>query len=208
MDAQVAILRGIDHFLNLSISTYRRDLWHGADVYVEIWIEKDALAGTIMEETDPYDVPLMVAKGFSSETYLYEAAETIADEDKPAYIYAFFDHDPSGAHSAKHIERKLREFAPDAEIHFELMAVTPQQIDEWELPTRETKREKNRHAKNFVGESCELDSIPPDKLRGLVRECIERHIDHDHLNTLRVAERSERAALKMFASGWREEPSE
>ena len=100
-------------------------MWHSADAYVEIWIEKDALAGSIMEETNPYDVPLMVAKGFASETYLYEAAETIADKDKPAYIYAFFDRDPSGAHSAKHIERKLREFAPDAEIHFELMAVIP-----------------------------------------------------------------------------------
>ncbi len=117
--------KGIDHFLNLSIGTYRRDLWHGADTYVEIWIEKDALAGSIMEETNPYDVPLMVAKGFSSETYLYEAAEAIANKGKPSYIYAFFDRDPSGAHSAKHIERKLREFAPDAEIHFELMAVIP-----------------------------------------------------------------------------------
>jgi hypothetical protein len=194
--------RGIDHFLDLSISTYRRDLWHHAPVYVEIWIEKDALAGTVMSETDPYDVPLMVAKGFSSETYLYEAAEAIADKDKPAYVYAFFDHDPSGEHSAKHIERKLREFAPDAEIHFELVAVTEEQIEEWELPTRETKREGNRHAKNFEGDSCELDSIPPDRLRDLVRECIMRHIDRARLATVQAAEESERAALKMFAQSW------
>ena len=194
--------KGIDHFLDLSISTYRRDLWHPAAVYVEIWIEKDALAGTVISETDPYDVPLMVAKGFSSETNLYEAAEAIADRDKPAYIYAFFDHDPSGKHSAKHIERKLREFAPDAEIHFELVAVTEEQIEEWELPTRETKREGNRHAKNFEGDSCELDTIPPDKLRDLVRECIMRHIDRDHFATVQAAEESERAALKMFAQSW------
>ena len=193
--------RGIDHFLDLSISTYRRDLWHHAPVYVEIWIEKDALAGTVMSETNAYDVPLMVAKGFSSETYLYEAAEAIADKDKPD-IYAFFDHDPSGKHSAKHIERRLREFAPGAEIHFELVAVTEEQIEQWELPTRETKREGNRHAKNFEGDSCELDSIPPDRLRDLVRECIMRHIDRDHFATVQAAEESERAALKMFAQSW------
>jgi hypothetical protein len=69
--------KGIEHFLNLSIGTYRRDLWHSAASYVEIWIEKDALAGTVMSETDPYDVPLMVARGFSSETYLYEAARPL-----------------------------------------------------------------------------------------------------------------------------------
>jgi DNA-binding transcriptional ArsR family regulator len=198
--------RGIDHFLNLSISTYRRDLWHNADAYVEIWIEKDALAGTVLSETNPYDVPLMVAKGFSSETYLYEAAQAIAAKGKPAYVYAFFDHDPSGKHSAKHIERKLREFAPDAEIHFELVAVTEQQIKEWNLPTRETKRGDNRHAKNFEGDSCELDSIRPDLLRDLVRERIERHVDQDSLATLQAAEKSERGALEMFAESWRGRP--
>jgi hypothetical protein len=195
--------RGVEHFINLSLNTYRRDLWHSAAPYVEIWIEKDALAGTIYDVTNPYDVPLMVARGFSSETYLYEAAQAIIEKDKPSFIYAFFDHDPSGKHSAKHIERKLRGFAPGAEIHFELMAVTEQQIAEWHLPTRETKRGKNRHAKNFIGDSCELDAIPPDKLRELVGDCIERHIDPDHLASLQVAEQSERRALEIFASGWR-----
>ena len=194
--------RGINHFLNLSISTYRRDLWHSAAHYVEVWIEKDALAGSVMQVTDPYDVPLMVARGFSSETYLYEAAMAIIRRGKPAYIYAFFDHDPSGEHSARHIERKLRGFAPDAEIHFDLMAVTPEQIEDWELPTRETKRGTNQHAKNFDGDSCELDAIPPDKLRDLVRECIERHVDQDSLATLQAAEKSEREALGMFAQTW------
>ncbi len=105
--------RGIDHFLDLSISTYRRDLWHRAPVYVEIWIEKDALAGTVMSETKLYDVPLMVAKGFCPKP-TYTRRPRRSPTSKPAYIYAFFDHDPSGKHSAKHIERKLREFAPGA----------------------------------------------------------------------------------------------
>ena len=82
------------------------------------------------------------------------------------------------------------------------MAVTEEQIEQWELPTRETKREGNRHAKNFEGDSCELDSIPPDRLRDLVRECIMRHIDRDHFATVQAAEESERAALKMFAQSW------
>jgi hypothetical protein len=84
------------------------------------------------------------------------------------------------------------------------VAVTEEQIEEWELPTRETKREGNRHAKNFEGDSCELDAIPPDKLRDLVRECIARHIDQARLATVLAAEKSERAALKMFAQSWKE----
>jgi hypothetical protein len=198
--------RGIDHFLNLTIETYRRDLWATAPVYVEIWCEKDALAGVIMEETDLYDVPLMVARGCSSETYLYEAATAMAAQEKPAFIYHFGDRDPTGCVAAVHIERALRGFAPDAEIHFESVAVTPDQITAWKLPTRPTKREGNRHAKDFIGDSCELDAIPPLQLRELVRGCIERHIDAGRFETMKVAEESEREALAMFARNWRSQP--
>jgi hypothetical protein len=34
----------------------------------------------LVEETDPLDVPLMVAKGYSSKTYAFCAARDIADE--------------------------------------------------------------------------------------------------------------------------------
>ena len=56
---------------------YRRDLWDRQEHYVEIWIEKDALAGVLYPITAKWHVPLMVSKGFSSLTYLYEAAEAI-----------------------------------------------------------------------------------------------------------------------------------
>ena len=48
--------------------TYRKSLWRDNDARVEIWAEKDAVAGVIYEVTSKYDVPLMVARGFSSET--------------------------------------------------------------------------------------------------------------------------------------------
>ena len=51
---------------------YRRRLWSEADCYVEIWIEKDALAGVIEDITLEYDVPLMVARGYASLSFLYE----------------------------------------------------------------------------------------------------------------------------------------
>jgi hypothetical protein len=44
---------------------YRKSLWNDADAYVEIWLEKDALAGVIYPITSMYDVPLMVARGYA-----------------------------------------------------------------------------------------------------------------------------------------------
>jgi hypothetical protein len=178
---------------------YRRDLWLDLPVYVEVWCEKDALAGVIMDETERYDVPLMVSRGFSSDTYLHSAAEAIDDRGKPAFIYQFGDHDPSGLWIAEKIEQGLRFHAPTAEIHFRRVAVTPQQVAEWHLPSRPTKRTGNTHAKGFEGESVELDAIPAGQLRQLVRECIERHVDRARLRMLEAAEQSERELLRAWA---------
>jgi hypothetical protein len=38
-------------------------------VHIEVWLEKDALAGVIYEETEKWAVPLLVSKGFSSLSY-------------------------------------------------------------------------------------------------------------------------------------------
>jgi hypothetical protein len=190
---------GIESCLNSTAHYYRRDLWAAMPVYVEVWCEKDALAGVLMEETRTYDVPLMVAKGYSSISFLHSAAETIQAKGKPAYIYHFGDLDPSGVDAARDIEAKLRRYAPGAEIHFERPAVTREQVDEWNLPSRPTKQTDSR-AKKFVGTSVELDAIPAAKLRELVRERIERHVDQNKLSLLRVAEKSERELLTSWAS--------
>src|SRR5262249_11985851 len=68
---------GIESCLNSVAKNYRRDLWATMPVYLEIWLEKDALAGVLVEETAVYDVPLMVAKGYASISFLHSAAEAI-----------------------------------------------------------------------------------------------------------------------------------
>jgi hypothetical protein len=196
---KLSTFTGIESCLNSCANNYRRDLWAAMPVYVEVWCEKDALAGVLMEETKVYDVPLMVARGYSSLSFLHSAAMAVEAKDKPAYIYHFGDLDPSGVDAARDIEVKLRRYAPGAEIHFERPAVTRAQVEEWNLPTRPTKQTDTR-AKKFAGTSVELDAIPAHKLRELVRECIERHVDQHQLKLLRVAEESERGLLKAWAS--------
>ena len=87
---------------------YRRDLWNDGTEYVEIWLEKEALAGVLVDVTDPWDVPLMVTRGYSSISYLHSAAETIygrAEQGKHTTIYYFGDRDPSGVD----IDRAVRQ---------------------------------------------------------------------------------------------------
>ena len=189
---------GVEHALEQTARYYRRALWHDQEAYVEVWCEKEALAGVLVEETDRYDVPLMVTRGYPSLTYLYSAAETISYQDRPAYLYYFGDHDPSGVDIPKMVHGNIREMAPDAEIHFQRVAVNVEQIAGLGLPTRPTKKTDTR-AKTFKGESVEVDAIPPLVLREMVRDCIEQHLPTDALAINEAAEESERAILRRLA---------
>jgi hypothetical protein len=173
---------------------YRKALWTDADAYVEVWLEKDALSGVVLPVTDAYDVPLMVARGYASLSFLHSAAEFINELDVPVYIYHFGDFDPSGVNAGEKIEETLIEMAPDAEIHFERVAVTTQQIADWNLPTRPTKKSDSR-SRAFGDISVELAAIGPSLLRGLVKEAIEQHLPPDQFAVLKAAEDSERTLI-------------
>jgi len=193
-----ASFTGIEHCLNSAAEFYSRNLWASMPVQVEVWCEKDALAGVLLLETEVYDIPLMVARGYSSMSFLHSSAKHIEAKKKPAWIHHFGDLDPSGVDAARDIEAKLRRYAPNTEIHFERPAVTRQQADEWNLPSRPTKQTDTR-AKKWTGTSVELDAIPAARLRELLRGCIERHVDQQQLALLRVAEESERELIKKWA---------
>jgi hypothetical protein len=173
---------------------YRKDLWRDADCYVEIWLEKDALSGVLWPITSLYDVPLMVARGYASLSFLHGSAEYLNELDVPAYVYHLGDFDPSGVNAAEKIEETLRELAPDADIEFQRIAVTEEQIAFWDLPTRPTKKSDTR-SKGFGDTSVELDAIEPEQLRTLVDDVIQTHLPPEQFAKLKIAEESERTII-------------
>jgi hypothetical protein len=189
----------VEDALRDTAAFYRKSLWTNADSYVEIWLEKDALSGVIYPVTSMYDVPLMVARGYASLSFLYSAAEYINTLDVPTYIYHLGDFDPSGVNAGEKIEETLNELAPDATIIFERLAVTRRQIQNWNLPTRPTKKSDTR-SKGFGAISVELDAIDPNQLRTIVQDAIERHLPADQFEVLKAAEESEREIIGRLVS--------
>jgi hypothetical protein len=189
----------VEDALRDTAAFYRKSLWTNADSYVEIWLEKDALSGVIYPVTSMYDVPLMVARGYASLSFLYSAAEYINTLDVPTYIYHLGDFDPSGVNAGEKIEETLDELAPDATIIFERLAVTRRQIQNWNLPTRPTKKSDTR-SKGFGAISVELDAIDPNQLRTIVQDAIERHLPADQFEVLKAAEESEREIIGRLVS--------
>jgi hypothetical protein len=161
--------------------------------------------GTLFPVTSRYDVPLMSARGYSSETFAYETAEHIRATGKPAFVYYVGDFDPSGWHMSADLKRRLEGFG--AHLTFERLTVTPEQVDAWQLPTRPTKESDTRHKAFYAlfgggRPSAEVDSVHPDRLRALVRKAIEQHIDQALLEAVETEEDAARRVLVRFAEAW------
>ena len=186
---------GLAAFFEEGAKAYRRALWTGRNVYVEVWCEKDAIAGILREITDEWDVPLLVVRGYSSETFAFNAAEQIKSMGKETYIYYFGDWDPHGVGISRDIERKLRGFG--ARFSFTRVAVTGEQVRSGGLPTRPPKA-KDPKSRTWLGPCVEVDAVPANTLRDMVRSCIERHVDREFLERTRKAEEAERATLRAY----------
>ena len=186
--------------LQLTAETYRRALWSRSDCYVEVWLEKQALAGIVNEITSVWDVPLMVNHGFGSISYIHKAAMDIRRIGKPTFIYYLADYDPSGVAAMNNTEMRLRQFTPNSEIHFERIGITEEQIKTFHLPTRPTKKSDTR-AKAFGSDiSVELDALSPKTLRALVDFFVTKHVDSLEFGRLRAIEVQERKTMLEIAS--------
>ncbi|MEU5108163.1 hypothetical protein AB0H07_38900 [Streptomyces sp. NPDC021354] len=80
--------------------------------------------------------------------------------------------------------------AAGAEVAFERVAVTPEQIAAYDLPTAPPKTTDRR---SFSGTTTtQAEALPPDILASIVREAIEAHRDpvvHQHALAREEAER-------------------
>ena len=191
----------VEDMLDDTAASYRRMLWDAQDCEVHIFTEKDAISGVIAPVTAEWDVPLAVLRGYCSESFAYELGQAVAAARKPVFIYQLGDHDPSGLDAWRDLQKKVTRFAPNADVTFTRLAVTLEQIDEFNLPTRPTKTTDTR-AGSFRGGSVEVDAIPARWLRALVGDAITQHIDPPALRVHREIEAEERNGIRALAGAW------
>lgn len=191
----------VDDALAQTAATYRRALWHEQDSEVMIITEKDAITGVIEDVCAEWQVPYVVVRGYASETIAWQVASAVSRADDyghTVFLYQLGDHDPSGVDAWRAFEARVTAFCEswDADPpEFERLAVTPEQISAWNLPTRPTKLSDTRAA-GFAGESVEVDAIRAGVLRQIVRDAIEQHIDEESLRQTRYVEDQEREFLR------------
>lgn len=190
----------IEDLVEAAIHSYRLPRWKGQDKYVELWVEKDALAGVLEPISREYHVTLMVNRGYSSQSAMYESAvrfkgarNTGKDELHLLYLG---DHDPSGEDMVRDVGARLETFG--VPVNVRKIALTMAQVEQYEPPPNPAKMSDSR-AQAYVdqhgAESWEVDALPPNVLEELIRDALDQHVDSDLMDEIKGQEEKDKKEL-------------
>jgi hypothetical protein len=214
---------GVADFADSVRECYRKDFWASLPDHVEVFVEKDAVAGTIQPVTIQYDIALRVCRGYSSVSFAGEIADLWAQVGKPIFAYYLGDFDPSGFDLERDLREKLerysgrdvwachsdigldenpRTFAEIGVVYWHRLGVVASDFgdhDLIELPVKPSDMRAAGFLKDH-GERCaEIDAIPPTELRRRVTDAIERHIDQRRWRRLQRVEAAEQETINRVA---------
>lgn len=207
---------GVEDALQDTVDQYRRNRQEGQTNHVELWTEKDALSGILKRTTEKYHIQLVVNKGYTSSSAIYNAYQRIIENCRNSEfttILYFGDHDPSGLDMVRDITDRLTLMVEKG--NYELVAsdifaiihigLTMEQIKKHKLSPNPTKLTDSRSA-NYVkkfGKTCwEVDALRPQILTAIVEAHIKKQIDMDTYNQLMEDEANDIERLKKMIDGF------
>jgi hypothetical protein len=189
-----------------ALQAFRLPRWEGQDCYVELWVEKEALAGVLEPLANEHHVVLSVNKGYSSASAMYAAAERFKAQDdggdRRLVLLYLGDHDPSGEDMVRDIADRLHEFGADVGV--KKIALNMDQVRQYRPPPNPAKMSDSRakaYVAKFGTKSWEVDALPPDVLAALIRSAFLEVLDRDKYDA--VIEREEMLKLKLVKAAER-----
>lgn len=162
--------------LDYIVAAYRRDRTEGQNVTLCIGVEKNGLVEQLSAWFGPRGLPVLALGGYASQTYLKQVSGYVVDRGRPAVLLYAGDYDPSG-------EDIQRDFVERAEVFnvVERVALTPEQIEDYELPPLPGKETDSRAAaftrRHGALVQVELDALPPEVLRNLYETAVMEYWD-------------------------------
>lgn len=186
----------LKHRVDSALANYRLPRWEGQSHYVELWVEKQALAGVLEPMAREFHITLMVNKGYSSQSAMYESAQRFIEQDRSGLLLYLGDHDPSGEDMVRDIADRMRMFECDLEVI--KVALTMKQIRQYRPPPNPAKITDPR-AKAYIAEhgdeSWEVDALDIPVLHATIRRAIEEVINTDLMDEVIAREESDKKEL-------------
>lgn len=192
-------------------TTFYTRYWAFQPEYIEVWVEKDALARILKEITDKYGVNLVVCKGYQSITNEKDRRDYYHNIENPTQhqiidlnenarkttIIYFGDYDPRGENIPQVIVRDFSRLGYQATL--DKVALTPEQIKQYNLISAPCKKTDSM-ASHWIEENgdvaYELDALEPNVLRDIVKQNILKHFSQEAYAKRNEYMKQENAKLK------------
>lgn len=193
ISSRVSSLKYISRWYNLP-------MWETQPNYVEVWVEKDALAKIVSNVTNECKMVSFPTRGYGSFTSLKESAIRLSNHsriwdgnversdedgyvpsDKKIIILYLGDFDPTGLDVDTTVSQKVMEYG-GGDFEFRRIALTMEQVKEYNLTPNYAKISDTRAAKyiaRYGNDTWELDALPPDVLTKIIKDEVEGLIDRD-----------------------------
>lgn len=197
--------------LQAAAEQFALDSLKGQEVYIECWVEKDALSEIVKRAADEYQVPVMVNRGYGSVSMIYDAYKRITkaykDGAERAVILYLGDHDPSGLDMIRDIQARLDEMLVtfygigDFTLEVAPLALTTEQVNEYNPPPNPAKFSDPRagwYMENFGTTSWEVDALEPRVLNSLITEGITSRLDLASFQAIKQREEELKWKMERF----------
>lgn len=213
-DSHKEILQGV-------AEQFRFDRWRNQPTRVEVWIEKEALAGVIEPICNRYRVPFFACRGYVSQSEQWRAArrfgEYIENNNQRIVILHLGDHDPSGIDMTRDNSDRIKDFIfgdlSDAlsegvvdNIEVRRLALNMDQVRKYNPPPNPAKFTDSRatgYVQKFGTKSWELDALEPKVISALIESHIKLEIDDEEWEFAVENEQKARQGLQALADGWK-----
>ena len=148
---------------------------NGQATHAELWVEASGMVGQAARVARDFGINVYSAGGFNSVTDKFMTAQRLYRARKPVTILHVGDYDPSGLSILDALAADITAFMDGLgsyhEPEFKRIAVTPEQIEEFGLPSAPQKATDNRG--EHMDETVQAEAMQPQDLADAIREACE-----------------------------------
>lgn len=187
-------------FLNVVVNSarlYKRNKQTRQPVRIILLVEAAGMLPQIVKAVEPYGLSVISSSGFDSLTMKYELAQDILSDDRPTVLLHIGDLDPSGVCIFDSVRADVEAFTAGADVKFKRIALTPEQVVLYGLPTAPPKEHDKRGS--GVSETCQAEALPPDMLAQIVKAEALQHYDMaQYLSDIQAENRERESLIERF----------
>ena len=179
--------------MNSFLKGYFRDFLQSQPNHFELFCEKNTVSSILIPVAYEFTMPLTSGRGYCSIPPRHGMAQRFKASGKSKLVVLLLsDHDPEGCDLIEAFPRSMRDDFGVDKVYPIRVALTRDQVDEYELPNNLFSKASSSRHKAYVkqhGDNVwELDALSPEQLQDITRESILNVLDLEKFEHERKAE--------------------